>query len=299
MQLQNIPRPTPDLAGVDVDALAAAVLDGRDATPGEVDVLIRACIVARPGHELLVLDYASIEARGLAWLAHDAEALAVFASGRDPYRAVAARMFGCAYDAITKEQRQLGKVVELACGYGMGARKFTAQTGADPALVGAWRAARPAVTGLWHDAEDAWALGKRLGPLRFERIGAGMRMHLPSGRWLRYRDVPSRARSFLPGAPIENALEYRGTRFPIEHTYGGKLVENAVQALCRDLLADALVRAERAGLRPVLHVHDEIVCEVPSGTPLEELAAIMNDPPDWAEGLPVATDGFVSRRYRK
>lgn len=302
MQLQNMPRPSKrfeDWTGEDINRLAEKVLGGYTATPEEIDLLLRACLVASEGRDLLVLDYKSIEARGLAWLANDGEALAVFVSGRDPYKAVAAKMFGCGYDDITKEQRHLGKIVELACGYGMGPHKFSGTTGADPKLVALWREARPAVLGLWHDLEDAWSLGKRLGPLRFERYGAHMRLRLPSGRTLFYRDVPSRPRSFIPGSPVENVLEYRGTRFPLEHTYGGKLAENAVQALCRDLLADALVKAERAGLQPVMHVHDEIVCEVPRGTPLVELERIMLDAPAWSGGLPVACDGYVARRYRK
>jgi DNA polymerase len=91
-------------------------------------------------------------------------------------------------------------------------------------------------------------------------------------------------------------------RFGVEHTYGGKLTENAIQALCRDLMADALVRAEDAGLCPVLHVHDEIVCEVPRNAGREGyelLKAIMLDVPEWAEGFPIGAAGHVGRRYRK
>lgn len=96
-------------------------------------------------------------------------------------------------------------------------------------------------------------------------------------------------------------LAYHGTR-GVEHIYGGKIAENVIQAMCRDLLADAMVRAERAGLPVVLHVHDELVCEAPERAAREAselLHAIMTDLPEWAQGFPIGAAGHVGRRYRK
>ena len=125
-------------------------------------------------------------------------------------------------------------------------------------------------------------------------------IQLPSGRRLSYLYPTIRDGKF--GSPT---LRYMGMdqttkKWKQQETYGGKLVENIVQATARDLLADAMLRVDAAGYKIVMHVHDEIVCEMPDGEgSLEELNKIMSTPIAWAKGLPLAADGFETKYYKK
>lgn len=320
MQLHNMPRPAKRFEGWgdrEICTLADAVLAGKHhADQTEVDLLLRATLVAKPGRTFAVCDFTGVEARALAWCAGDHEALNIIASGTDPYRVAAASIFGVGYDDIPKgdERRQVGKVSELACGYGGGPRalsKMAQNLGVDlralgvnaQAVVDAWRDQHAPIVWFWREVEDAFreALDGNEGAAdRFSFTpsddGHDVAMFLPSGRPIVYNGVHT-----ADGKYSRPELAFSG-RFGEEHTYGGKLVENAIQGLCRDLMADALVRAEAAGLDPVLHVHDEIVAEVPANAGaegLEYLHAIMTELPAWAEGFPIGAAGHVGRRYRK
>ncbi len=325
MQLQNLPRParrfadlpadsaipwTLDKEGkrhVDVDAYADAALAGAELEADAVALLVRATICASPGNALAVCDYSSVEARATAWAAGDSDAVDVYLSGRDPYKVAASAIFGTPYDQVAGFQRQVGKVSELSAGYGGGPNAFAkmARTykldlaGLDTrGIVDAWRALHRPIVSLWYACERAFraaANGKRAwaGPFEFVHANAddAIACFLPSGRPIVYHEPRIADRD----------MRYRGTRSE-EHVYGGKLVENAIQAFCRDLLADALVRVERAGLNPVLTIHDEIVCDVPAGAVAEaydELHRAMVTLPPWAAGFPVGADGWTGRRYRK
>lgn len=313
MQLQNMPRPTKRFdAWTDADVCRAAnlALRGDEIDAETINVLLRATLVARPGHVLCSSDFSSVEARALAWCAGDHAALDVFRSGRDPYRVMASMIFGCAIDEVSTVQRTVGKICELAAGYGMGADKFgwtAAQAGADLDALGvhagdvisAWRALHAPIVRFWRACENAWCAATRGRESRVDRFtvapsddGADVAIFLPSGRPIVYTDARVDA---------QGELSYHGTRGR-EHIYGGKIAENAIQALCRDLLAHAIVEAERAGLPVVLHVHDELVCETPESTShdaAQALHAIMTDVPEWAAGFPAGASGHVGRRYRK
>jgi DNA polymerase len=270
-----------------------------------------------------VLDYSGIEARGTAWAAGDTAALDVFraldaGTGPDPYRVMAANhLFNIRLDQVSKSQRSLGKIAELMLQYGAGAVMF-ADTAADAGIdldalgisaedvVKAYRTdAHPLFVRMWRDCEKAFVSAcegrpARAGRWRYEPHGEDIWCVLPSGRPVVYCNAHARPTS-TPGGGKGFDLTYQGARFR-EHLYGGKMVENAVQAFCRDLLADALVRFERDGLTPVLHIHDEGVCEFPAALAAEGLAEmrrIMSDAPEWADGLPIRLDGFTSERYRK
>ncbi len=291
--------------------------------------LIRACLCAPPGGTLAVLDYSGIEARATAWAAGDVAALDVFRAydagkGPDPYKVMAAKIFSRKADAIEKPQRQVGKSAELGCGYQMGADKFdatcakqgtdlTAQGVSAEKVVKAWRELHHPIVRLWANLQkaflaalegrDAWA-----GPFMFAPIGDGVACVLPSGRLIVYRKASAKreTRTTKDGRKYETwAIKYFGQKngtWTWVHAYGGLLLENAIQAMCRDLLADALVRLERDGLAPVLHVHDEAVCEVgltEGAEALEYMRHVMSDAPDWARGLPIKLDGFHDPRYRK
>jgi DNA polymerase len=317
MQLGNMPRPAKrfeDWKDAEVCTLADRVLAGKHhANQEEIELLLRACLVARPGYTLAVCDFSGVEGRGTAWCADDAKALDVFASGRDPYKVMAAQIFGRPYSEIGKdERRQVGKVAELACGYGMGAAKFGANNG--PALdaagvdasavILAWRTLHAPTVRFWYALEAAFASAVAGTPATVDRFdfvpaedGNAVAIFLPSGRPIVYNET--RCTRDYKG---RRQLSYLGTKSGREYTYGGKITENVIQAMCRDLMADALVRCEAAGLEPVLHVHDEIVCEVPRSAELEGyecLEAIMLDVPAWAEGFPIGAAGHTGIRYRK
>lgn len=303
-------------------------------TADQINTLTRACLKAAEGHMLAVCDYSSVEARALAWMAGDTPAVKRFANNEDAYKALASRLYGVPVDQVDKPKRQVGKIAELACGYGMGPggeknpRKgqgygkpfgfygagvkggvdWVAMAKAKPMLtpkivVDGWRELHAPSVQLWKDLEFGM-LKAYTG--RETSVGVGCEVAwakwndaivctLPSGRSLIYHDVHVGRGKF--GAE----LSYLGGKGR-EHTYGGKITENVIQAICRDFLAVALVKCEAAGLRPVLHVHDEIVCEVPSEDAeagLELLEYLMKDLPDWGEGMPIGAEGFLCERYRK
>lgn len=316
MQLQNMPRPSKrfeEWHDEEICALAERVLAGEHCDADEIDLLLRACICAKPGHTLLVEDFSGVEARALAWAAGDKAGLAVHAEGkRDPYKVAAQSIFGVSYDAVTKDQRQAGKVAELACGYGGGAGaidRFAATLGVNLAAAGVsaddvvagWRNAHKPIVGFWYACERALANaieGKRgrVGCFEFVSSGGDVAVLMPNGRPLVYNN-PKLSR----GERGRPEISYQG-HHSREKLYGGKIVENLIQSMCRELLAEALVAAEDCGLSPVLHVHDEIVCEVPesdAGDGAEALHHIMTTVPEWAEGFPLGAAGHVGRRYRK
>jgi DNA polymerase len=313
----------------DVDGLRA--LAARAALRFEelLGALVRPCIVGSPGRVLGVVDYAQIEARVLVWLAGDEPGMQDFREGHDVYARMAERLCGAPSGSITKAdpRRKLGKVVVLGLGYGMGPRRFrehAAAEGIDWSAIGlspehvvdAWRDAAPLIAGarsedlayrrggLWQRLNRAARRAVRdkggrpfVGALSFRMQGGDLLCVLPSGRFLRY-----------PEARLERAEDrdydnvvYRG-REKRRPGYGGLWTENAVQAIARDLIAGALVRLEAAGLPVVMHVHDEVVCELDAGRAEEDLrrmVAICEELPPWAEGLPLKAEGFCSPRYRK
>ncbi len=319
MQLQNLPRPDNRFekwgdaeiaqycAGAPVDGIPWGDPDG-------IMVALRACLTASPGNELAVCDFSGVEARALAWVAGDAAALDVFRSGKDPYKAAASVIFGIPADTIEKnsKERDIGKKAELACGYGMGAPKFEARyepsrVGVDAAeIVAGWRKLHAPIVAYWRRLEDAFVAAVRGTESREEPFafvpgsdGQGVAIILPSGRPIVYNATGlEREIGFNGGARL--SAYYVGTKSGREHLYGGKIAENVIQAMCRDLMADALVRAERAGLAPVLHVHDELVCQVPRGREgYAALHEIMTTLPEWAESFPVGAAGHWGFRYRK
>ena len=266
--------------------------------------------------------------------AGDEDALDVFkaldaGTGPDPYCVAASKIFGVEVTKHDKERRGLGKIAELMLGYGAGADKFAescAKGGADleslgvdaTEVVNAYRYEIHApIARMWKDCQRAFLAAcqgrvMRAGKWRYEphpaldgKGGVDVWCVLPSERPIVYPNARAKrvTRKGKDGRSFQAwDLSYMGRRWR-ERVYGGLLVENAVQALCRDLLADALVRCEAAGLDPVLHVHDELVCEVDAGLgdeALDEMRHIMaTTAPRWSRGLPIRLDGFHAERYRK
>lgn len=289
--------------------------------------LIRPVFCAGPDTLLAIADFAGIEARGLAWLAGDDEMLDVFRSGGDPYKTMAAAIFGCLPHEVSKDQRQIGKVVVLGCGYGMGRVKFGVycrQNRIDLEAVGtsaeacikAYRTARHAVKSLWNDYDRA-VMDVVRGDLGHDSVGrcefamtpgGSLAVRLPSGRQIVYRQarieqlVPPYCKMLgLPEVP-KPAVVYTHPRGYPKSLYGGLITENICQGVCRDLLASALVQCEAEELPVVMHVHDEVVVEIEAEAAdraLDRLCEIMATPPPWAGGFPIGVEGFTSNRYVK
>lgn len=281
--------------------------------PDVLSQLIRTALVAKPGHTFLVSDYAAIEARVIAWLAGEQWRMDVFAHGGDIYCSSASQMFKVPVvkHGVNGHLRQKGKVAELACGYGGGVAALKA-FGADKmglsedemqAIVAQWRAASPTIPKLWRDVENAakqaltrpgWTFRCQQG-VAYYRDADGLRCRLPSGRVLTYW-----------GAHIDDdgSICFMGQnqttrKWEPTGTWGGKLVENIVQAIARDCLAVAMVALERAGYSIMFHVHDEVVIEAPDGSRWQDAAAIMGEPIAWAPGLLLRGDGYETKFYMK
>lgn len=317
-QPQNLPRPDKrfeEWTDDQICALASAVIEGRHEPDAfEIDLLVRACLKARPGHVLLWADYSAVEGRGVAWAANDRDALQVYIDNLDPYKVDAQIVYPSeTYDSIQKWQRQIGKVCNLALGFGGGEGAFAnmAQSlGVDVsqidtrAVIEAWRAGRKPTVRFWYELNRAMIAAHQYdrpvecGPFQFCPADGGSTIAavLPSGRPVVYWGV-----QVSEGHGGRPSLSYEGANFR-EHLYGGKILENLVQAMCRDMLADALVRLEAAGLPPVLHVHDEPVTEVPI-TALdrarETIATIMTTLPRCYDGFPPKANVDFGERYRK
>lgn len=285
-----------------------------DSVPDVLSQLIRTALVAKPGHTFLVADYSAIEARVIAYLAGEKWRMDTFAQGGDIYCSSASQMFGVPVvkHGINGHLRQKGKIAELACGYGGGVGALKA-FGADKMglseeemqdIVTQWRQASPTIPKFWRDAEKA-AKSALQNPgrtftlpcgVKYRKDADALRCRLPSGRVLSYWG----ARMDDDGSICFMGQNQTTRKWEKTETWGGKLVENIVQAYARDCLAVALLRLDEAGFAPVFHVHDEVICEEPiGGRTWQDVAEIMGQPIDWAPGLLLRGDGYETRFYMK
>jgi DNA polymerase len=327
-QPQNLPRPT--LKGEDIDfGIEAMKADCEDLLYSNVSELcssaVRGCLIAPPGRKLVVSDLSNIEGRVLAWLAGEVWKTKAFAdydkgSGHDLYVLAYAKSFGLTPEEVIDNKkngdgsmRQIGKVMELACGYQGSVGAFAtmgAIYGVDLPedeillIVKAWRKAHRNVVSFWYDVDAAakTAIAKPgtrvvVRDLSFGYSDGWLRIRLPSGRYLCYPDAQTQD---------DGQIAYSGTnqytrKWETLRTYGGKLVENIVQAVARDVLAHGMLAAEAEGYEVVLHVHDELITETPDDErySVDELSSIMATNPGWSLGLPLAAAGFETKRYRK
>lgn len=293
--------------------------------PDTLSQLIRTALIPAPGHQFVDADFSAIEARVIAWLAGEDWVLDVFRSHGKIYEATASQMFGVPIEKIVKGEpeytlRQKGKVATLALGYqgaagaliNMGALKMGIPEEDLPDIVRRWRDSNKRIVDLWYSVENA-----AIGVVQTGRP-AGVRglifalegdhstdqffltITLPSGRKLYY------ARPFLsPNQWGNDSLHYYGMnqttkKWEVVDTYGGKLVENCVQAIARDCLAENIERLEATGYPVVFHVHDEVVIDVETEkADLDAVCQIMGQPIPWAPGLPLKADGWVGDYYTK
>lgn len=324
-QPQNLPRGNADKFENPDDIIE--VMSLRD--PRIIDVIwgdpieaasncLRGMLMASEDQQLMAADYMSVEGRGLAWVAGEEWVLENYRAGRCAYRAAAANIYKVTYDDIKKpsKERNVGKVAELACGY-MGGIAAMKRFGADRMglsdeeiqdIVTKWRDSHPATVALWRGLDGAAMNAVRFGGvhdyrcIRFGIKGAYLCMKLPSGRLLRYY-APRVENVVTPWGGTRdavtvmtvNSMTKQWHRRPM---HGGLWTENAIQALCRDLLAEAMLRLEAAGRPLVMHVHDEIVSDEDSPD-LERFIEIMSEVPTWATGFPIGAAGWVGGRFKK
>lgn len=318
VQLQNLPQNHIEGIAYTRELVRAKDLDSLQMIYGNVtdtlSQLIRTALIAKPGCVYLVADYSAIEARVTAYLANCQWRRDVFAKNGDIYCASASQMFHVPVvkHGVNGNLRQKGKIAELALGYGGGVNALKA-FGADKMglsedemqeIVTHWRAASPEIPRFWREVENA-ARSALNNPGRRAKIKCGctylrdhngLRCQLPSGRWLTYW-----------GARLDDntgSILYMGQSgtsgvWVEKETWGGKLVENIVQAYARDCLATAMVRLEKAGYNICFHIHDEVVAEQPEGSHWEDMARIMGLPIDWAPGLILNADGYSTPFYMK
>jgi DNA polymerase len=310
----------------DIDAAVDAVLSGDMARIRELGAPLtiagdvsRAMICAAPGHKLIGGDFSAIESRVLAWLAGEDWKLENYRAydttgdpALEPYCVGASKVLKRAVAPEDAAGRDLGKVFDLAFGYGGGLgawRKFdSSDIHTDDDVENfkrEWRYAHRATAQVWKDlrraALQAVHTGQqiKLGKISFAMENETLLMTLPSGRSVSYPKARLGPGKFEGTREIYFKDNAKGAWTDCSSWYG-LLVENAVQAIARDLLAAAIMRLEAAGYPVVLHVHDEIVCEVPEGFgSLAEFHALMTKLPDWANGLPVAAKVRSGNRYAK
>lgn len=282
--------------------------------PKLISVMVRPAVIAPKGKSLIPNDFSAIEARVLAWLAGEEWRLKEFKRGGDIYVASYSMMFGVPADKVTRDERQIGKVAELALGFqgSEGAMATMDKKGKIPVaerlpIVYSWRDANVMIAKLWKKVERSakeCVEEKRTVVLRlpyttltFKYHQGYLHIYLPSGRFLSYY-----------GARVERGkLVYYGAAgerggWVKTPTYGGSLVENIVQAIARDILADAMYRLEAEDVDIVLHVHDEIVAEAwddEAEEVLEVMDEVMSIMPVWAKGLPMQSKGFITKFYQK
>ena len=306
--------------------------------------LLRSIFIPDEGQTLAAADLANIEARVLAWLAGEKWLMEAFWSGSDPYMLMAVKIFGPterwpqfpdpkkagAFLPLKKHPyRQVGKVVVLGCGYGLGVGKFTAyaaQSGIDLEAVGttaadciyAYRRMHPAIAGaeageydkkpyfrggLWDKLNEAATIActggrANVGPVAFYGCDGAMVIELPSKRRLVYRDARLEKRQFGNFNREIMSPTYTSPRYGTKALYGGAIAENVVQAMSRDILGHGMVLCEDAGIPIVLHCHDELV----SSTYEERFAqfmALMTTCPDWLTNFPLDAEGSCAPRYAK
>ena len=284
-----------------------------DFVPFVLSELIRTAFVPRHGCRFFVADFAAIEARVIAWLAGEEWRQRVFADGGDIYCASASQMFHVPVEknGVNGHLRQKGKIAELALGYGgsVGALKAMGaiQMGLDETelkpLVDAWRLSNAKIVDLWWSIDNSV---KRCIKERCKTQTHGivflyesgiLFITLPSGRRLAYVKPRMGLNKF--GGESVTYEGATGKKWERVESYGPKFTENIVQATARDILAEAMLRLDKAGYRIVMHVHDEAVIEAPADSSLEKICAIMGETPDWAKGLLLRADGYVCNFYRK
>lgn len=275
--------------------------------------LIRTAFIPKEGTRFIISDFSAIEARVLAWLAGEQWMLDAFENGEDIYCRTASRMFGVPVEkhGVNGHLRQKGKIATLACGYQGALGALKAMGGIEMGLsedelqsiVDSWREANPNIVSLWWDIDS---VVKRVVKTRSKEEYKNLVISYE--KRILFIELPSKRRLVYPKAKIgtnrfgRESIVYEGivvgNKWDKIESYGGKFVENIVQAIARDILVEAMMRLEKKGSNIVMHIHDEVVIESDSSS-VEEVNKIMSIVPSWALGLILDADGFESEFYKK
>lgn len=333
VQLHNLVRNKLSALGNARGSIKQYSLDVVEILHGDLSYLlsqlVRTNFIASKGNTLAVADFSAIEARVTAWLAGETWRLDVFDTHGKIYEASAASMFNIPLESIGKgsELRQKGKIAELALGYQggvgalctMGADKMGLSTNEMKDIIKRWRKASPAIVEYWKSLENAAkqaikSRGSKFsvadGKISFVADGDFLMMILPSGRKLYYYDprIKKKVVKKDNGETWEaQSITYMGLNQVTRQwsridTYGGKLLENACQAISRDLLANSMVSIDDRGYDIVMHVHDEAVCDIKereAEQSLDDICRLMEVRPGWAEDLALVVEGYLTPFYLK
>lgn len=328
VQVQNLPQNHLQ----DIDSARRMVMSGDldefslcySSPMQALSELIRTAFVAKEGHALHVCDFSAIEARVIAWLAGEEWVLDVFRGGGDVYCATATQMFGVKVEkhGPHSELRQKGKIAVLALGYGGGKAALEAMGGTKMGLsdvemrdiVNKWRNANPSIVRLWGNVEKAAIRTCATGRdtcinrgLEFAMRYGCLTVKLPSGRLMCYpracvedfEKTYGGTRSELTRAMRYEGMNQNTKKWERIETYGGKMTENIVQAIARDILGTVMLRAYEEHMNIVFHVHDEIIVEAPPSLTLQRVEAIFGQEIGWAQGLPLKGAGYSTPYYLK
>lgn len=329
VQVQNLPRTYIGMLPFARNAVKERNADKLrcmyGSVPDTLSQLIRTSFIASEGNTLIDADFSAIEARVISWLAGEQWRLDVFRTHGKIYEASASQMFGVPLDRIKKgnpeyELRQKGKVAELALGYqgstgaliAMGALRMGIPEDDLPDIVSRWRDSNRRIVDLWYAVENAAVsviqTGRPAGvrKLIFARemdIEHGLdflTITLPSKRKLYYANPQLGVNSWDKPSILYSGVNKTTKQWTQLETYGGKLVENCIQAIARDCLALAIENLEAAGYHVVFHVHDEVVIDCPADrADLDDVVRLMTKPIPWAPDLPLNADGWVGDFFRK
>lgn len=325
VQIQNLPQnhlQDLDYARQLVKAGDLADFELNYSNPTQVlSELIRTAFIAKPGCTFHVCDFSAIEARVIAWIAGENWVLDVFRKGGDIYCATASQMFGVPVEkhGANAELRQKGKIAVLALGYGggigalenMGGSKMGLTEREEKEIIQKWRDANPRIVKFWATVEAAAMKALKTGEsttihrgIEVAKRWGMLTITLPSGRIVCYPRARIGTEYGDSWRGDHEIIEYEGLnqttkKWEAIRTYGGKLTENIVQSVARDILGIVILRAEAAGLKIVFHIHDEIVVEAEPGQTLEDVTAIFSQPIDWCKDLPLKGAGYTTPYYLK
>lgn len=319
IQMQNLPQNHLEPLSEARELIRMKNLDGTLAKFGAISTvlseLIRTAFIPKKGYRFIVSDFSAIEARVLAWLAKEEWRLELFRNGGDIYCMSASKMFGVPVEknGIHKELRQKGKIAELACGYGgsVGALKAFGAVALGiketelKGIIDKWREANPNIIKLWWEVDKT---AKNVITNKSTLMCYGLKFSYEKG--IMFIELPSKRRLAYCKPRIGiNALGLKcityegigtGKKWERIESYGPKLVENIVQGIARDILAEAMMRLYKNGYKITMHIHDEVVLEVEEKvSTVEEVCRIMKISPTWAKDLPLNADGYECKFYKK
>lgn len=329
VQVQNLPRTYTEPLELARDLVKNKKTDALrliyGSVPDTLSQLIRTAFIAPPGRTLIDADFSAIEARVISWLAGEQWRLEVFRTHGKIYEASASQMFGVPLELIKKGNpeyalRQKGKVAELALGYQGSSGALIAMGALDmgipeedlPDIVTRWREANKRIRDLWYKMDNAAVQvitqGGSVGvngvivarEFNYNQNTDYMTITLPSGRKLYYIAPQIGVNKWDNPSISYMGMDQSTKKWKRIETYGGKLVENCVQAIARDCLALSIERLKAAGYEVIFHIHDEVVieCNADSAS-LDDVVRIMSEPIPWALDLPLGADGWIGDFFKK